>query len=342
MKRYLLRASLFVLVFAGSLEALTAIASRLAALYHKTPAYSGTFANYSWTDRLEHSPKVLIMGSSAARYGVSPTVLARKGGYLSGEVVNLAFDARNPVQTYYVWKSLSEQVKSSVRLVVYGFEPWTFYQNYYAYDDFAITQWGPVQRLDVLFNANFDSQTRKKVLRYSFLRSGLGQSIRNSFGFLQKNRQILATPPDFGAIELKARPRNFSGNARESFVDKALFPVSDFYFSYLKRLKDEVEARGIRFVLFTTPKASEWTKDYSSSCQDVERETLTKLNGALGPVILIDAMGFMPEPEKMGYMADNAHLNDKGQKAFSAYLAKRLQLLEPKQPAKAVARLYAY
>ena len=326
-KRFFLKSLLFLGTLVLALELLTCGSRALVAQYYRYDE----FLDYAWLDALPNQPRVMIMGSSTALLALSPAVFLEHGEFKPGEVVNVAFHARHPVQSYYIWQQLSPKVRHGIQTVLYGLDPWVFAESYYRYDDFSVSQWSFWQRLNVLWNSGstFDDKIRLKVLGYGFLQNSIGHSLKNYLLYKKPAVTAASIPADYGAQALDGRPKNFNGQdlVRGWFNPIGTFPLSPYYFEYLKRLKSEVTRDGKEFVLLLTPKMDEMLDSYRKDCADIDRQFVDMVNEYLGPTKIIGSFSYFDREKQGLYMNDDVHLNRAGQKIYSRYIAAELRAI---------------
>ena len=101
--------------------------------------YEGIGNDYKWIGN-KLGPKSLLLGSSTVRYGIGAKQLTE----LSNDGItylNLAMDARDPIQTYFLLKEID---LTEIRAVYFGLDPWIYTKGYYKYRD-------PYLYLDISF-----------------------------------------------------------------------------------------------------------------------------------------------------------------------------------------------
>ena len=96
---------------------------------HLKYAFQGIEDYYVWIDEEFPGPKNLLLGSSSVRYGLNCEKLSHLAGD-SISFINLGYDARDPVETYFLLKSLD---LSDVNSVFFGLDPWIFARRYYKF-----------------------------------------------------------------------------------------------------------------------------------------------------------------------------------------------------------------
>ena len=77
---------------------------------------------YQWVSQIKHPRKILLLGSSSVRYGLSCKIL-NKLTHDSLAFINLAMDARDPIETYFLLKNID---LTGVKAVYFGLDTWIF------------------------------------------------------------------------------------------------------------------------------------------------------------------------------------------------------------------------
>ncbi|HUR64829.1 MAG TPA: hypothetical protein VMZ03_00640 [Chitinophagaceae bacterium] len=261
---------------------------------------SGT--TYRWVTQVRHTNKVLLLGSSSIKYGLSCTLLNKLSND-SLSFINLAADARDPVETYFILKHTD---LTNVTKVYYGIDPWIFVKTYYKnrnsylYLDMDLMTAGRYslehdpqffpKRYKALFNSWVSTST---------LNASTGQPI----------------PPDFGSATLDKVPTNFDDPVHKKFqLEK--YGWSNLQFEYLQKIVQLCNSKTISFIAFYPPRRSDFITDYHQNCAAIHIAFLEKLKatGFSTPII-----GSHDQLRSYGdgIFADAYHLNGKGQKIYS-------------------------
>lgn len=281
--------------------------------------------NCAWVKKLPRPPRVLLAGSSAILYSLSPRVLTTYPGYQEGDIIMIAHNARTPIQSYYIYKSLEEQF-DRVEIVIYSLDTWIFSRHYYRYDSYLQVDWTLNERYQA---ARLDYIPAQQVILGGNLSLIVENLLRNAPGKLPGEGSDDSIPDDFGAGKLTEIPRNVNrGDASLFFFDH--FGLSNLQFHYLKRLKEELEVRGITFVMLIPPRRSDWTHTYRQNCQAMDSAVIAKLNQFLGPCRIIGGNQQLPIPRALEnqFFNDGIHLNPQGQQYYSQLLAPLLPKLK--------------
>lgn len=266
--------------------------------------YKQDAENYAWVNNLNSDSLKILSGSSSVRYGLSCTILndlsLNKYSY-----VNIAMDARDPIQTYFILKNLDLE---NVSTIYFGLDPWIYtkryykYRNKYLYLDFSFTQ-------ILKYSKEHDKSAFLK--RYISLISSILP--HNSNVSTNKNQKI---PKDYGSIELNSRAINFNDLAYSWFqINK--YGWSELQFIYLKKIAELCNIKKIEFAVFIPPKRSDYSKDYKDNCSLIHNEFLNNLvdqnfnSKIFGKFNQLDRLGDF-DNFKEAY-----HLNKNGQKKYS-------------------------
>lgn len=272
-------------------------------------------SGYEWLQKLENKPRLIFLGPSTAKLGLSCMEVENEMGFLSGEVVNLASDAQTPIFSYYIFNKYRQYFQSKY-IVAYILEPWVCSEYYYRVDGVLSARWGLLQRLFFITSSK------------DYLRFFLGGNFALAFKKILKNHMEVnyAVPPNFGSgiIQQGIKVTNFKEPIEEWF-EKDRFGVSHYQLEYIEKLKTSVENSGNIFVLVLLPKAEEWTSDYKIKLKGYDDELISKLNAKLGEVTVIGSFRLIPEQLTADMFADNVHLNSYGQKFVSREIARRLK-----------------
>lgn len=274
-------------------------------------------SGYEWLGRLENKPRLIFLGPSTAKLGLSCLVAGDVMGFSSGEVVNLASDAQTPVFSYYIFSKYKQYFQRKY-IIAYILEPWVCSEYYYYNDGVLSARWGFIQRL------SFINVTSSK----DYLRFFLGGNFALTFKKIFKNYTgaDYTVPPNFGSgvIQQGVKVTNFKEPIEEWF-GKGRFGVSHYQIEYIKKLKTAVESSGNTFVLVLLPKAEEWTSDYKIKLKDYDDKLISELNTKLGEITVIGSFKLIPRDWTSDMFADNVHLNSYGQEFVSREISRKLK-----------------
>jgi len=252
---------------------------------------------YQWVNNIHHPNKVFLLGSSSIRYGLSCRAL-NSAAADSLAFINLAADARDPIETYFILKQLD---LSGVKAMYMGIDPWIFTRNYYRNRHQYLL-------LDFPF---------AKALRYSksYDPRLLAKRYKALFHFPDPDHPAASPqtliPADFGSAALTRKPVNFNDPVSKKFRLKT-YGWSDLQFMYLQKIVRLCEVKGIAFTAFYPPRRSDYYLDYNKNGRDIQAEFADQLQKAgfrrpiLAPQVLRDDL-----------FADAYHLNAEGQQQFS-------------------------
>ena len=119
---------IFPLFFWGSIEFLIyKLKSCLFSEINFERFYLRDAQNYDWIKSFKNDSLVILAGSSSVKYGLSCKILNNLDSD-KHKYVNIAMDARDPIQTYFLIKNLYTKNVSSV---YFGLDPWIYTKAYY-------------------------------------------------------------------------------------------------------------------------------------------------------------------------------------------------------------------
>ena len=260
--------------------------------------------DYGWIKSLKSDSIIVLAGSSSVKYGLSCKILNEVSSD-NYKYVNIAMDARDPIQTYFIIKNLDLKKVSSVYL---GLDPWIFTKRYYMnrnsylYLDFNFIEF-----------LNFTNEHDKS----SFLKRYKG-----FFKYLFSSKQHYTynensnPPTDFGSVVLEGKAKNFNEPINDWFqLDK--YGWSDLQFEYLQKISELCKEKNINFAAFIPPKRSDFSIVYKDKCNLIHDEYLKKLAnvGFISPIL-----GVFDQLDKKGdkdNFIEAYHLNKKGQVLYS-------------------------
>lgn len=210
--------------------------------------YNQEHNEYKWINKLSNDSIVLIAGASTVKYGLSCTQLNELSNNKYAHI-NIGWDARDAVSTYYILKKLD---LTKVKKVHFGLDDLPFGRRYYLvrnkclYMDLNYIQTLKYQ----LFLDHSIHQKRAKTLLYHLL---------------DLEQEKLITPPnntipkDFGSAVISKQ------HTKAPLVNK--FQLQDFgwspiQFKHLKKIETLCKKNNIKFTCFTPPKRG----DYLTKC----------------------------------------------------------------------------
>jgi hypothetical protein len=268
---------------------------------------------YQWVNNIHHPRKILLLGSSSVKYGLSGGQLNQ----LSQDslcFINLAADARDPIETFFILQQID---LTNVKAMYMGIDPWIFTRNYYRNrHQYLLT--------DLSFG---------KALRYSrdYDLRLFAKRYKALFGLPDPDHRpapLVSDPPDdFGSIALTRKPANFNDPVSQKFK-LSQYGWSDLQFVYLQKIAALCKKRGIFFSAFYPPRRSDWVEDYRKNCFTVHTSFLLQLKKA-GYLDSIrgNVLGSLPGGD--GIFADGYHLNREGQKNYSLQWWEQLKQVLP-------------
>lgn len=310
---------LIIKIFVAVILALTIanVASYIVFIYFRDDYF--TIKDFGWIKNLDEKPRIVLMGSSAVSYNVDPVMVSEKLGMKKGRIINLSTDAQTPLQSYYLAREILPQL-DSVTTLFYSIDPWIFSEIYYRHDHLLTVNWTIRQRLFYM---------RPERIQQVLFGSRPEKVIRT---FISRNRSMginQPVPKLLGASRIPAgiNVTNFNEPV-EKWFEYGVFKFSGFQFEYLKKLKEYVTNRGIKFVILLTPKTDEWRNNYLEYCGDANRDFFELFNESVGDVYTAGSYDLIPKELQHGFFVDSIHLNEEGQKYFSEFVAGYIKSLD--------------
>lgn len=274
--------------------------------------YSNDFRKHNWIQSLKSDSVNLLSGSSTVLYGLS----CEKLNSLSTDnsvYANIAGNARGPIQTYFILKSLK---LNSVRRIYFGLDPWVYTKKYYKHRN---------SMLYLDFNI-FESLRYMKEHDESILIKRYKAICKFIF---KKNKTpddtilTIPIPKDFGSKTLNRKPKNF--NSFDNTFQLQSYGWSKLQFIYLKKIEDLCKENNIDFLIFIPPKRSDFSKyylvNYKKELNDYKKLLIeTRIESPI--FCSFNIMNFEGDFE---LFSDPTHLNEKGQYKFSEVFHKLTQ-----------------
>ena len=257
---------------------------------------------YQWLSQVKHSHKVLLLGSSSVKYGLSCTQLNALS-HDSLAFISLAKDARDPIETYFILQQLN---LANVKAVYMGIDPWMFVKTYYKNRKSYL-----YLDMDPLMAARYSLEQDPRLFpgRYKSLIISL---FSVSPAKTDTNQPV---PRGFGSVTLTRSPVNFNDPVYKKFQFEN-WGWSDLQFEYLQKIILLCREKNISFTAFYPPKRSDFIADYKTNCIEIHASFLEKLKsyGFSNPIVgSFDQL----QPGGDSLFADAYHLNGKGQKVYS-------------------------
>lgn len=272
-------------------------------------AFRNKAGAYQWVNSIKHPKKVFLLGSSSIKYGLSCRELNRLTAD-SLSFINLAADARDPIETYFILKQLD---LSSVKAMYMGIDPWIYTRNYYRNRHQYLLLDLPFAKA-VRYSKDYDLRLLAK--RYKAL-----------LHFPDPDHpaaKVQTTiPADFGSVALTKKPVNFNDPVSKKFRLK-VYGWSEQQFIYLQKIVSLCQEKGIAFTAFYPPRRMDFINDYESNCRDIQASFLNQLH-ASGITTPIKSSIRSLQPGNDSLFADAYHLNKSGQEKYSRYFFSLIQ-----------------
>jgi hypothetical protein len=280
----------------------------------------------SWLESPKIQTKVVLIGSSTVRYGLSPEIVAETSEYEQSEIVNISGDAYTPMINSHIWKEHADAL-SNARLVLYGMDPWIFYQHYYRNKDFMRLHWTYRQRIEHVRGSYSSANPDIGLLTGMYSRRVLKRIVEDQWW----PRAFMLRGRDNGSSILRRPPRvTTRANTRAFFGDTSRFPLSSIYLERLAEIKERVEAQGGIFVLVFPPKTRAWVESYQNTCAELDRELADAIRSRLGPVRTVGSYRLFSD--ETSYFVDHVHLRESGRRAFSEFVGRSLAKIPEQRP----------
>jgi len=279
-------------------------------IFRFTPLYdlnlfSKLYDNAVW---VKGKPKVLIMGSSHARYHIIPSEIAKMNeDYEFQDIVNVGENAASPFEMYTTFMKNRKKF-SDVEMIYYTLEPHMLSEKYYPYNKYekillSYEQWVYLEK----------NHNHKNSYFYPF------QIFIDSLMFKKPNR---AKTNGYSSLQHKEfKPFSKGKVSNTIYKPLSLFPVTHMGMENFKKLKDECDKNGIKFIFVLTPTYS-WQKYYSNEAKKYDDLLVDLLNQRLGQVSVIGS--FWPEDFNLTYQdfKDDTHLANSGALKFTKVVFK--------------------
>ncbi len=264
--------------------------------------YSEDFNKYKWIENIHCDSLSILAGSSSVKYGLSCSVLNTLANDNS-KYVNIAKEARDPIQTYFILKQLDFK---NIDVVYFGLDPWIYsrryykFRNNYLYLDFNFLQ---------CFYFALEQDKKVFFKRYQCL---IDFALKKKASGIAPNYEI---PDDFGSTTLDRTAVNFTDLG--DWFELRKYGWSELQFVYLKKTQDLCRKRNIQFVLFLPPKRSDFSTYYAQDCHDINVSYQKELSryGISAPIF-----GKFDQLDKVGdslLFVEAYHLNKIGQIKYS-------------------------
>jgi len=298
-------------------------------IFKFTPIYTLNLYSrlYDYAHWVKGNPKVLIMGSSHARYHIIPEVIsALNPEYKKDDIDNIGENAATPFAMYTAYEKQKDKF-SKLQMVFYVLDPHILDEKYYLYTKFekiflSYKQWKYLNEVEHSENDYFyPFQTFVQSLQLRIK----DRSLTNGFSKLKHK--------DFKAYK--------KGDVqKELFGSYKLFPLSIFQLEYLSKLKKEFERKGIKFIMLLTPSYS-WANYYQLECNNYDKELIFELNYYLGDSIIKGS--FWKKDYNLTYndFKDDTHLAYSGAIKYTQIIFKNIGKYKNIKPEK-IKNLYLY
>jgi hypothetical protein len=280
---------------------------------------------YQWVERVNKAPQILLLGSSSVKYGLSCSVLNKLSAD-SLAFINLANNARCPVETYFLLKNMNLK---NVKAAYLGLDPWIYARRYYKHrNSYLYLDMGFVPSIIYYFQHDKSIFTKRYKQLYSFLTRG--EYTKNC-----KPNKKQKIPPDFGSVALKKQPKNFDMSIKKWFQLRE-YGWSELQFVYTEKIAKLCRSEGIEFYAFIPPKRSDFTETYLEECQEIHEEFVEKLWDHGFDAKIFGTFSQLDNHGDWDLFQEAFHMNQKGQnlysKLFFEMMYKRKEKFSPDYP----------
>jgi len=274
-------------------------------LFKYTPVYNLNLLTKLYDDAswVKGKPKIVIMGSSHARYHIIPKEIARlNDAYALKDIVNIGENAASPFEMYTTFMKHRDTF-SELETVYYTLEPHMLGEKYFTYNTYEeiflnYTQWKYLEK------------HHKKKNNYFFP----FQTFINSLTYKTTNRS--KTNGYSSLPHKKFKPFTEGRVSKLIYEPLELFPVSSFEMKAFKKLKKELDKQGTELIFVLTPTYS-WTKYYASEAKVYDDMLVSLLNEYLGKSKIIGSL--WAEDFNLTYedFKDDTHMAHSGSLKFT-------------------------
>ena len=274
-------------------------------LFKYTPVYNLNLLTKLYDDAswVKGKPKIVIMGSSHARYHIIPKEIAKLNDkYALKDIVNIGENAASPFEMYTSFMK-NKDTFSELETVYYTLEPHMLGEKYYANNTYEkvflnYTQWKYLEKY------------HKKKNNYFFP----FQTFIKSLKFKTSNR---AKTNGYSALKHKKFNVYSKGKVpNQAYEPLELFPISSFGMKAFKKLKEALDKQGTELIFVLTPTYS-WTKYYASEAKEYDDMLISLLNEHLGKSKIIGSL--WAEDFNLTYedFKDDTHMAHSGSLKFT-------------------------
>ncbi len=289
-------------------------------LFKHTPIYNLNLLTKLYDDAswVNGKPKIVIMGSSHAKYHIIPAEIAKLNhDYELKDIVNIGENAATPFEMYTSFMKNRDKF-SKVKTVYYTLEPHMLGEKYYPYNKYE----------SILLNYDqwkYLETNHNKKNDYFFPFQTFVQTLEFETTNRSKNN-------GYSALKHKKFNEFSSGKVSKLIYEPLeLFPVSLHGIKYFKKLKEELDKQGAELILVLTPTYT-WQQYYAKEAKIYDDMLINSLNTAIGDSKVIGS--FWPEDFALQYkdFKDDTHLAHSGALKFTQevfYNIKKYNTLRP-------------
>jgi hypothetical protein len=257
-----------------------------------------------WINKIQSENKILLLGSSCVRYGLSCSKLNELSKD-SLSFINLAMDARDPIETYFILKQIDLK---NVKAAYMGLDSWIYAKSYYKYKNsylYLDMDFITSVKYTIEHDRNLFLKRYKAFFTYLFPTNNI------------KREFVSSIPNDFGSVKLCSKPINFNEPIYKWFqIDK--YGWSQLQFIYLNKIDSLCKVKNINFYVFITPKRSDYTATYKLKCDNIHSQFVANI---VKEGLKAEVFGKLNQLNKVGdydLFQEAYHLNSNGQIVYSS------------------------
>ena len=262
-----------------------------------------TYANYEWLNKIPQKPTILFCGNSAVRHGLNCRLL-NKLAKDSLSFINIGYDARDPIETYFMLKHFDLK---NIKSIYFGVDPMEYTKGFYKNRSYYYY-------LDLNFSSciNYFRKDDNMVFfrRYKKLFEYFNPTTVN----YEKSFEV---PKELGSTTIIAPPVDFNDLVFEKFQIET-YGWSELQFEYLHKISKLCRSKKIDFYALVMPRRSDFTSKYINDCKSIQNYFQNKIKNNFLPkhfVGKLNQVAYLEDDTKL--YENNAHLNAEGQQKFT-------------------------
>jgi len=312
MKRFAKNITLFLLPFVVFMIVVEVLISRSRGELLSERNLERSFAcikeKYAWFDKIPGKNKVIIVGSSTLRYGICTDILNRLANDTE-QFVNLALNAREPLETYFLLKNLDLK---NVKAVYMGLDPWMYTKHYYMGRSYSF-----------IVNSLYFDYSQAELFRcfVDHDKSIYQKQVIELFHyyFPPKPERCVANdsmPADIGCVKWDYGQLEMNGPVDDLYqID--MYGWSKLQFTYLMKIAALCKDRGIEFNAVIPPKRADYCAYYKAHSNEIHKGYIENLVAVHFNSPIYGSFDQLKDYKGPDLFEDHYHLNEKGQEVYS-------------------------